>query len=109
MFRLIRFAVKNLRRNLFRTSMTILGAAIAIVAFIMLRTVLWAWNVGVEYGAQDRIATRHKVSFIMPLPKRYADDIRAVNGVGQSTYANWVGARLANKPDEFFMNIAVDG
>ncbi|MBX3201760.1 MAG: ABC transporter permease, partial [Labilithrix sp.] len=75
MIRLFLIAARNLKRSWFRTTFTVAGAAVALVAFIMLRTVLWAWNAAAEYAAQDRIGTRHKVTFIMPLPLRYADDV----------------------------------
>jgi putative ABC transport system permease protein len=101
-------AARNLRRSWFRTIFTVMGAAVALVAFVMLRTVLWAWNVGAEYAAQDRIGTRHKVSFVMAMPKRYIDDVRNVPGVKEATWANWFGARVPTKPDEFFANLAVD-
>ena len=52
-----------------------LGVAVAIVAFLLLRTVIWAWTSGAEYAAKDRVVTRHKVTFVMPLPKRYVDDV----------------------------------
>ena len=39
------------------------------LAFVMLRTVLSAWKVGADYAAKDRLATRHKVTFVMPLPE----------------------------------------
>jgi putative ABC transport system permease protein len=48
------------------------------------------------------------VSFIMQLPKRYIDDIRAVPGVQQATWANWFGGKDPKKPDEFFATLAVD-
>jgi putative ABC transport system permease protein len=70
--------------------------------------VLWAWNVGAEYAAQDRLATRHKVTFIMQLPKRYIDDARQVPGVKQATYSNWFGAKVPTAPDDFFASLAVE-
>src|SRR5690606_24889376 len=39
-----RIAWKNMRRSWFRTVFTVAGAAVALIAFIMLRTTLWAWN-----------------------------------------------------------------
>jgi putative ABC transport system permease protein len=45
---------------------------------------------------------------ILPLPKRYADDVRAVPGVKQATYANWFGAKIPTLPDEFFASFAVE-
>lgn len=107
--RLFILAAKNLRRSLFRTTFTIAGASVALIAFIMLRTVLWAWNSGAEHAAQDRVATRHKVTFVVQLPKRYIEDIRGVPGVKHATWANWFGAKAPTKPNEFFANLAVDG
>jgi putative ABC transport system permease protein len=100
--------IRNVWRNKTRTSLTVLGGAVAVLAFILLRTVLWAWNVGVEYSAKDRLATRHKVSLIMPVPKRYVDTIRQIPGIKQTTWANWFGGKDPRRPDEFFSTLAVD-
>jgi putative ABC transport system permease protein len=100
--------MRNITRNKTRTGLTVLGGAVAVLAFILIRTVLWAWNVGVEYAAKDRLATRHRVSFILPMPKRYVDTVRQVNGVTDVTYMNWFGAKAPNLPNEFFASMAVD-
>jgi len=100
--------IRNVWRNKTRTTLTVLGGAVAVLAFILLRTVLWAWNVGVEYSAKDRLATRHKVSLIMPVPKRYVDTIRQIPGIKQTTWANWFGGKDPKRPDEFFSTLAVD-
>lgn len=105
---LLTVAAKNAGRNKGRTFWTMFGASFAIILFVLLRTVLAMWNLGVEAAAKDRIATRHKVSFILPLPKRYAEDIRGVPGVKNVTFANWFGAKEPNHPNEFFANLAVD-
>lgn len=101
-------AFKNTRRNLFRTVLTILGVGVAMLAFLLLRTVLSAWTTSAEYAAKDRLATRHKVTFIMTLPKRYAEDIRQLPGIQGVTYMNWFGARLPGHEDAFFGTFAVD-
>jgi putative ABC transport system permease protein len=101
-------AIKNTRRNLFRTILTVAGVAVAMLAFLLLRTVLSAWTIGVEYSAKDRIGTRHKVTFIMPLPKRYAEDVRNVPGVQGATWMSWFGARLPGREDQFFATMATD-
>ena len=108
MIRLLLIAIRNLKRNKWRTFLTVLGAGVAILAFVLLRTVLSAWEVAAKYAAKDRIATRHKMSIVMTLPKRYMEDIRAVPGVKQASYMNWFGARHPTKPDEFFATIAVE-
>ena len=101
-------ALKNTRRNLFRSSLTVLGVAVAMLAFLLLRTVLSAWLVGVEYSAKDRLATRHKVTFIMTLPRRYVDDVRAIKGVESATWFNWFGGKIPGKEDQFFGSMAID-
>ena len=109
MIGLFRIATRNLTRNWLRTILTVLGSAVALIAFVMLRTVLSSWEVGAEYAAKDRLGTRHKVSFIQPLPRKYIDDVRGVPGVKQATWANWFGGKDPKLPDEFFATLAVDG
>jgi len=101
-------AFKNTRRNLFRTVLTVIGVGVAMLAFLLLRTVLTAWLVSAEYAAQDRLATRHKVTFIMTLPKRYVEDIRKMPGIQGATWMNWFGAKLPGHEDAFFATMAVD-
>lgn len=101
-------AAKNVGRNAGRSSLTVLGASIAIIAFILLRTVLSAWSVGVEAAAKDRIATRHKISIILDLPLRYIEDIRTVPGVKKSSFANWFGAKDPKDANRIFASMAVE-
>jgi putative ABC transport system permease protein len=101
-------AVRNLGRNKLRTLLTILGVSVAIVTFILLRTVLSAWTVAADHAAKDRVGTRHKVSFIMPLPKRYLEEIRQIPGIKSAAGANWFGAKDPKHETEFFGNFAVD-
>ncbi len=101
-------AIKNIRRNRLRTFLTVLGVAVAVLSFVLLRTVLDAWHTGAEHAAQDRLATWHKVTFVMPLPKRYAEIVRQVPGVKKATYLNWFGAKHPTRDTEFFANMAVD-
>jgi putative ABC transport system permease protein len=108
LIRLFLIAARNLKRSWFRTLFTVAGATVALIAFMMLRTILWAWSAGAENASADRVATRHKVSFIFELPRRYIDDVRQVPGVKDASWACWFGARVPTKPDEFFANIAVD-
>jgi len=101
-------AVRNVARNKFRVGLTVLGVAIAIVAFLLLRTVIWAWASGAEWAAKDRIVTRHKVTFVMALPKRYVEDVRNSPHVTAVTWANWFGAKDPKHDREFFSTLAVD-
>jgi putative ABC transport system permease protein len=106
-------AAKNLKRNKLRTILTAIGVALALVVFILLRTVLDSWSASVDYAAKDRLGTRHKVTFIMPLDKTYVDRLRdpaqgGKLGITKVTWANWFGAKDPNDESSFFATIAVD-
>ena len=101
-------AARNLSRNKLRVTLTIVGVAISVLAFLVIRTVLWAWSYGAEVGAKDRIASRHKVSFILQLPKNYIDKIRDIPGVTAATWMNWFGAKDPKDEKNFFATFAVD-
>ncbi|MCC6749251.1 MAG: ABC transporter permease [Deltaproteobacteria bacterium] len=103
-----RLAAKSLLRNKVRTSLTVLGVAIAVLTFVLLRTIISAWTVAADHAAKDRVVTRHKVTFIMPLPKRYIDEVRQLKGVKEATFANWFGAKDPKHEREFFGTLAVD-
>jgi putative ABC transport system permease protein len=105
---LVGLAVRNLARNRFRVALTALGVAIAITAFLLLRTVIWAWASGAEWAAKDRVVTRHKVTFVMELPKRYVEDVRNAPHVKSVTWANWFGGKDPKHDREFFAALAVD-
>lgn len=105
---LIRLSASNLFRNPLRSALTVAGVAVAVVTFLLLRTVIWAYNVAADEAVPDRLVTRHKVTFIMPLPRRYVDDVRAAPGVTATTWASWWGGREPNHPTEFFATLAVD-
>lgn len=105
---LLRLGAMGLLRNPLRSGLTVLGVAVAIVTFVLLRTVIWAYNAGAEAAVPDRIVTRHKVTFVMPLPRRYVDVVRETPGVAGATWAAWWGGRKADRPEEFFATFAVD-
>ena len=98
---------KNALRHKLRTFLTILGIAIAVIAFGILRTVVTAWSAGVEGSALNRLITRQAVSFIFPLPYPYRDKIASVPGVEEVTYATWFQGVYIDK-DQFFARLAVD-
>jgi putative ABC transport system permease protein len=101
-------AARNLRRNRLRSALTIAGVAAAVLAFVLIRTVVWAWTVQTADTASDRVVTRHRVTFVMNLPRRYIDEVRALPGVKVATFANWFGGKDPNHENEFFATIACD-
>ena len=98
---------KNALRHKLRTTLTILGIAIAVMAFGLLRTVVTAWYAGIDASAANRLITRHSVSFIFPLPYSYRDQIARIEGVDKVTFANWFQGVYIDK-NQFFARLAVD-
>lgn len=101
-------AARNVTRDKLRTALTIVGIALAVFFFVAMRTMVASWENGEKYADSERIATRHKVTFIMPLPKRYAEDIRAVPEIASATFLNWFGAKDPSHPNDFYATMAVD-
>lgn len=105
---LLRLALRNLRRNRFRSWATMLAVAVSVLAFVLLRTVISAWATASEYAPKDRLVTRHKVSFVMPLPRRYVDTVQQTPGVRAVTFATWFGGRDPKLDQDGFVSWAVD-
>lgn len=102
------YARRNLFRRSGRTILTMIATMLAVFIFCVLHTFIVAWNSGANDAAVDRIATRHKVSITMQLPKHYIDDLRQVPGIKASTWANWFGAKDPRERVPFFAGFAVD-
>ncbi|HTY57912.1 MAG TPA: FtsX-like permease family protein [Bacteroidota bacterium] len=107
---IIRLVLKNSLRHKLRTTLTILGVAIAVMSFGFMRTIVTAWSAGVQASAENRMITRQAVSFIFPLPYSCLQQIRDVPGVTEVSYANWFGGVYKDAADwkNFFPRIAVD-
>jgi putative ABC transport system permease protein len=101
-------ALRNLARNKFRAGLTVLAVAIAIVAFLLLRTVTWAWVAGPESAPKDRVVTRHKITFAMALPKRYVADVRGAPHIRAATWASWFGGKDPQHDTQVFATLAID-
>jgi putative ABC transport system permease protein len=102
------YARRNLFRRRGRTILTISAVVVAVLIFSLIRTAVVAWNAGADSAATDRLATRHKISITMQLPKRYIDDLRQVPDVQAATWANWFGAKDPKERIPFFAGFAVD-
>ncbi len=104
MFKLI---LRNSLRHRLRTTLTILGMAIAILSFGLLRTVVDAWYSGVEGAAADRLVTRNAISLIFRLPLAYLNKIKAIPGIKRVAYGFWFGGVYIDEKN-FFPQFAVD-
>lgn len=105
---------KNLFRNRVRLALSALGVAVSVIAFATLRTAIRSWDAAATVARRDRLITRQRVTFVMPLPKRYVDDLAAATGadgkplVERVTFATWFGGRDPARPRSFFASYAID-
>jgi putative ABC transport system permease protein len=90
-----------------RTVLTVIGVAIAILAFGMLRTLVGLWYLGVERSSATRLVTRNAISLIFPLPISYKERIRRIPGVKSVSYGNWFGGIYIDEK-HFFANEAIE-
>ncbi len=100
--------IRSAFRNRLRTLLTAVGVALAIVAFLFLRTFIAAWYAGVDASATDRLIVRNKISITFSLPKSYVEKVRNVPGVADVTWGNWFGGVYIDEKN-FFAQFAVDG
>jgi putative ABC transport system permease protein len=103
----LKLIFKNAFRHRLRTFLTVLGVAVAILAFGLLRTVVSAWYAGVEASSASRLVTRNAVSLVFPLPLSYREKIRQVDGVKMVSYGTWFGGIYIDEK-HFFANYAVE-
>ena len=104
---LLKILFRNAFRNRLRSSLTILGIAVAILAFGLLRTVIGAWYAGVEAASASRLVTRNAISIIFSLPLAYNEKIRQIEGVKRVSYGNWFGGIYIDEKN-FFPNFCIE-
>lgn len=98
---------RNVLRHRLRTSLTLVGLVVAILAFGVLQTVIETWYAGVDGAVPSRLLTRNATSFALPLPQAYQKRISAVEGVRRVTYMSWFGG-IYKDPKNFFPQLAID-
>ncbi|MGA2935622.1 MAG: FtsX-like permease family protein [Syntrophobacteraceae bacterium] len=108
----LKLVIRNTFRQRLRTTLTIFGMAVAILAFCLLDTIVEAWYIGVNSASPNRLISRNSVSLIFPLPLNYRSRVQLVPGVDQVVYANWFGGvyiderhffpRMAVGPENYF-------
>jgi putative ABC transport system permease protein len=97
---------RHLWQHKMRTALTILGMAVAILAFLLLRSVVAAWYRGVDAASDNRLVTRHAISLTFSLPMSYLPALKQTPGVAAVSYANWFGGIYIDERN-FFPRFAV--
>jgi putative ABC transport system permease protein len=98
---------RNTLRHPLRAALTVMGLAVAVLAFALLRTVVAAWYSGVNAASPARLVTRNAISLIFPLPIAYLPKIQAVPGIVGVAYGTWFGGIYIDER-HFFPQFAVD-
>lgn len=81
----------NLKRKKLRTTLTLASIMVAFILFALLAALKLAFVGGVSLANVNRLITRHRVSFIQPLPYAYMARIASVPGVAAVSHQTWFG------------------
>lgn len=87
----LRLIGASLMRKKTRTILTIGSILIAFLMFGLLSALEKAFTAGVEIAGQDRLLTRHKVTWVQLVPISYYNRMLALDGVADVTHATWLG------------------
>jgi len=101
-----RLILRNAFRHKLRTTLTMVGIVVAIVAFGLLRTIVDAWYAGAEATSSTRLITRNAISLVFSMPLNYAQKLRQVPGVASVAGANWFGGVYITESN-FFPQFAI--
>lgn len=104
---MIKYIIRNMFRHKLRSILTVVGVAVAVLAFGLLRTLVGLWYSGAEHASDTRLVTRNAISLVFSLPVSYLERIRGVPGVNAISYGNWFGGVYIEEKN-FFANYAVE-
>ena len=103
----LKLIIRNALRHKLRAVLTVIGVAIAILAFGLLRTLVSLWYLGVESSSASRLVTRSAISLVFSMPISYMERIRQIPGVTDVSTMNWFGGVYITEKN-FFPNFAVE-
>jgi len=117
--RFLPFVLRHLRRNTIRTGSTVAAMALCILLFCTLQSALARFNRVVDTRSPRRLVTRNAVTFMIPVPQAFGEEIKTVPGVRRVAIMNGFGGVLPVRKEErdaggatdwsnAFQNIAVD-
>jgi putative ABC transport system permease protein len=98
---MLKLTWRNTLRHPLRSSLTVAGMALAVLAFCLLRTLVAAWYSGVAASSPVRLVTRNAISLIYSLPLAYQSKIAAVPGIVNLAYGNWFGGVYIDEKNFF--------
>ncbi|MDF1545271.1 MAG: FtsX-like permease family protein [bacterium] len=105
--KILKIVARNARRHLLRTSLTVIGLAIAVMSFAVIRTFVLAWYSQADATSPNRLIVINKVSLGFSLPLSYYGKIAGLEGVTGISWAQWFGGHYVDESN-FFPQFAVD-
>ncbi|MEW6411538.1 MAG: FtsX-like permease family protein [Candidatus Zixiibacteriota bacterium] len=105
--KVLKLVSRNTTRHLLRSFLTVLGLAIAVMAFAVIRTAIDAWYAGANASSPNRLVITNSISLVFPLPLAYKEKIAQVDGVTGLSWAQWFGGTYVD-PKNFFPQFAID-
>src|SRR4030095_10162713 len=103
---LLKLAFRNALRHKLRTTLTVVGLIVAVLAFGLLQTVVDAWYAGARAASNGRLVTRNAISLVFALPVSYEARVCGVAGWTAVARSNWFGG-IYQDPKKFFAQFAV--
>jgi len=104
------FILRNLLRNRRRTLLTFFSVTAATLLLGVLLSVYAAFYLREAYDEQAvRLITRHKVSYLLQMPRYYGDRIAEIPGVVETCIFDYFqGTYIDNRPEHMFPRSAVE-
>ena len=121
MLKFLPFVLRHLRRNTIRTASTVAAMALCILLFCTLQSALARFNRVIDTRSPRRLVTRNAVTFMIPIPVAFGEQIKKVPGVRRVAVMNGFGGILPARKEgqdaaggatdwsNAFQNVAVDG
>ena len=97
----------NILRNKRRTALTTLSVVVAFFLFGTLRSIVTTLDAAAEVGSETRLVVQSASGITFPLPEAHVSRLRAFDGVGRVSWANWFGGYYLD-PNDFFAQFAIE-
>ncbi len=91
----------NLKRKKLRTTLTLFSIVVAFILYTLLSGLKFAFTGGIQMADANRLITRHRVSFIQPLPHSYMAKIANTPGVSAVSHSTWFGGIYQDPRNQF--------
>jgi putative ABC transport system permease protein len=106
--RLAQLVFRNSLRSPLRTLMTVLTVGMMLAAFVFPRALVDQQDEFVREAPNDRVIVLPRRNWDQGLPRRYADEIRAMSGIHNAAGVRHLAFKLPGNDDVFFGSNAVE-